>query len=116
MVGLISCVIISQNSNLYDHDTSTSQTDRQRDGRMDGQTNNLPLQSVRFRAVKIAHNICQSNENNENMQLICNLSNYEIFSSQSENTPKKLLLYLCICRALSVINDTVTGLGLCRVM
>jgi len=40
MVKLISREIISQNSNLYDHDTSTSQTDRQ----TDGQTDNLQLQ------------------------------------------------------------------------
>ena len=33
MVRLISREIFSQNSNLYDHDTLTSQTDRQTDGR-----------------------------------------------------------------------------------
>ena len=32
---LISCKLFSQNSNLYDHDTSTSQTDGQTDGRTD---------------------------------------------------------------------------------
>ena len=37
MVKLISREIISQNSNLYDHDTSTSQTDERTDRRTDGQ-------------------------------------------------------------------------------
>jgi len=39
-IRLIAVKLFSQNSNLYDHDTSTSQTDRQTDGR----TDNLPWQ------------------------------------------------------------------------
>ena len=34
MVQLIAVKLFSQNSNLYDHDTSTSQTDRQTDGQL----------------------------------------------------------------------------------
>ena len=39
-IRLISRKIIFQNSNVYDHDTSTSQTD----GQTDRQTDNLPWQ------------------------------------------------------------------------
>ena len=37
VIRLISREIIFQNSNVYDHDTSTSQTDGQTDRRTDGQ-------------------------------------------------------------------------------
>jgi len=40
MVWLIAVKLFSQNSNIYDHDTSTLQTD----GQTDGQTDNLPWQ------------------------------------------------------------------------
>jgi len=40
MVRLIAVKLFSQNSSLYDRDTSTSQTDRQ----MGGRTDNLPWQ------------------------------------------------------------------------
>ena len=37
MVRLIAVKLFSKNSNVYDQDTSTSQTDRQTDGQTDGQ-------------------------------------------------------------------------------
>ena len=49
MVRLINREIISQNCNLYDHDTSALQTD----GRMDKQLALAIPRSARLRAVKI---------------------------------------------------------------
>ena len=43
-VRLIVVKLFSQNSNLCDHDTSTSQIDGQTDGQTDRRTDNLPWQ------------------------------------------------------------------------
>ena len=44
--------LFSHNSNLYDHDTSTSQTDGRTDGLTDGQLVLAVQRSARLRAVK----------------------------------------------------------------
>ena len=60
-IRLIAVKLFFQNSNVYDHDTSTSQTD-QTDRQTDGQTDNLPWQ---YRATpqngQILHYVCPKN-------------------------------------------------------